>query len=79
MTSTLSHRGQLLLGAVRRNFQLLEEHSKTHPDEVNAIAGLIVAHVRSSRPEALLAAETGPVVRLSGEHVVPVLDAKETP
>lgn len=54
--STLSKQGQLLLGAVRRNFELLVELEKTHPGDVTAILAAMVQHIRSYRPQALMAA-----------------------
>lgn len=60
MTIALTTRGQVLLGAVRRNFELLDEHAKTAPGEVDAIVAAMVAHLRSWRPMLLRASEDIP-------------------
>lgn len=52
----MSERGQLLLRALQRNLDLVREHEKVSPAEVDAIAIMLVAHVRSWRPLALLQA-----------------------
>ena len=52
----MSERGQLLLRALQRNLELVREHEKVAPAEVDAIAVMLVAHVRSWRPLALLQA-----------------------
>ena len=46
----------MLIGAVRRNFELLEELRKTAPAEVDRILALMVSHIRSWRPHAVLVA-----------------------
>lgn len=51
----MSDRGKVLLGAVRRNFDLLREHEKVSIDEVELIVRAIVAHVRSWKPTAITA------------------------
>jgi hypothetical protein len=59
MNQTFSARGHTLLGAVRRNFDLLVEHEKTSPAEVAAIVDAMVAHLRSWKPQALLVVQEG--------------------
>ena len=46
----LSPHGTKLLGAMRRNLELLVEHEKRHPAEVDAIVRAMVAHLRSWKP-----------------------------
>jgi len=58
--SEMSPRGALLLGAIRRNFDLLAEHDKTHPLEVLAIVGAMVSHLRSWKAQALLVTSPEP-------------------
>lgn len=53
-------RAAALAGAVRRNFELLEELRKTEPAEAERILAMIAAHLRSCRPTALLQAEVSP-------------------
>lgn len=60
MTTTLTPRGQQLLLAVRRNFELLGELEKSAPGDVDFIVGAIVGHVRSWKPMALAAPEPIP-------------------
>ena len=55
--TTMSKQGQVLLGAVRRNFELLIELDKTAPGEVNEILAAMVQSVRSYRPQVLIAAQ----------------------
>lgn len=59
----MSAHGAALLGAVRTNFVLLAEHEKIAPDEVARIVEAMASHLRSWRPLALLAADTGPTPR----------------
>lgn len=61
--TTMSKQGQLLLGAIRRNFELLVELDKTAPGEVNEILAAMVKHIRSYRPQVLLAAQVPEVDR----------------
>jgi len=56
MTTDLTARGVTLLGAVRRNFELLAELEKTAPHDVDAIVAAMLAHLRSWKPMALLEA-----------------------
>lgn len=51
----MSPQGEKLLGAMRRNFELLVELDKTAPADVDAIVAVAVNHLRSWRPQALLA------------------------
>ena len=50
-------RGSVLLGAVRRNFELLVELDKSAPHDVDLIVAAMVAHLRAWRPMALLVVE----------------------
>lgn len=50
----MTDRGQQLQRAIAMNLQLLAEHEKTQPDEVDAIVLALVAHIRSWRPRALI-------------------------
>ena len=52
--STMSPSGKSLLGAMRRNLELLVEHEKVSRLEVEQIVEHLVAHVRSWKPQALL-------------------------
>lgn len=54
MTVDMTARGLQLLGAVRRNFELLREHDKVRPDEVDAIVAAMIAHLRGWKPLAVL-------------------------
>lgn len=51
----MTPRANMLLGAVRRNFELLADLDKTSPADVDAIVAAMLAHLRSWRPMALLA------------------------
>ena len=51
----MTPRGTMLLGAVRRNFELLVELEKSSPADVDAIVAAMLPHLRSWRPTALLA------------------------
>lgn len=53
----MSPQGAKLLGAVRRNFELLVELEKTAAAEVELIYAAMVAHIRSAKPQALIAAQ----------------------
>jgi len=59
----LSARGVNILRTLRATFAALEEHGKSHPDEVDELAASIASHIRSWRPYVLTAAE-GPVLSL---------------
>jgi len=50
-------KGSILLDAVRRNFELLVELDKSAPHDVNMILGAMVDHIRSFRPQVLIAAQ----------------------
>jgi hypothetical protein len=50
----MSPRGIMLQRSLARTLQPLTEHEKTHPAEVEEIFAMLVAHVRSARPIALL-------------------------
>lgn len=55
--TTMSSRGQVLCGAVLRNFELLRELDKTAPQDVDQIIGAMVATLRAWKPMALLNAQ----------------------
>jgi hypothetical protein len=52
----MSPRGQLLLRALRQNLELIREHEKLSPAEVDQIVIMLIAHVRSWKSLALLQA-----------------------
>jgi len=54
--------GKALLGAIRRNFELLVEHEKVAPAEVEHIVQAMVAHLRAWKPMALAIPEEVKVV-----------------
>lgn len=55
MTLTLmSRRGEQLLAALRMNLELIKEHEKVSPAEVDVMLAMLTAHLRSLRPQALL-------------------------
>ena len=60
MSSTLTARGKILLGAVRRNFELLIELEKTAPGDVDQICAAIVSTIRNWKPMALSGFDTSP-------------------
>lgn len=53
MSEALTPAGKKLLGAMRRNLELLAELEKTAPHDVEIIVGALTAHVRSWKPMAL--------------------------
>lgn len=55
-TATMSPKGRQLLGAVRRNLELLTELEKSAPGDVEIIVGALFAHIRSKWPIVQLAA-----------------------
>ena len=59
----MTPRGNQLLGAMRRNFELLADHDKLAPAEVDQIIAFAIAHLRSWRPQALLAMQADEVRR----------------
>ena len=50
----MTPRGQQLQRSLALTLQLLAEHDKAHPTEVDEIVAMLVAHVRSWRPQLLL-------------------------
>lgn len=55
----------MLLGAIQRNFALLDEHAKQHPVEVDLILAAMISHVRSWRPHAMRdSLDTAPAPRV---------------
>lgn len=54
---TMSTRGQQLQRSLAMTLELMKEHDKTAPAEVDILVALLIAHVRSWRPQALLAGE----------------------
>lgn len=69
VANTMSPRGATLLGAMRRNLELLVELEKTDPAAVALIVGTLVAHLRSWKPLAAVAVspplEAQPVVSIA--------------
>lgn len=62
---TLSPHGSKLLGAIQRNFALLDDHAKLHPAEVDLVLAAMISHIRSWRPSALRdSLDTALVVKL---------------
>jgi len=49
----MSPRGQQLLGSIARTLELVKEHDKLSPAEVDTIYSALLAHVRSARPALL--------------------------
>jgi hypothetical protein len=62
MTPLTPH-GSKLLGAIQRNFVLLDEHAKAHPAEVEAIVAAMVAHIRSWKPMIIRDLDTSPFAK----------------
>jgi hypothetical protein len=58
-TSPTIGRAAAIAGAVRRNFELIDELRKTEPAEAERILAMIAAHLRSCRP-VVLRAEVSP-------------------
>lgn len=56
----MTPRGKILLGAVRRNLELLREHEKISPADVDLIVSMLVADVRTWKPMALTSFDTSP-------------------
>lgn len=54
MTTSISPRGAQLQRDLAMNLQLLAEHEKVAPSEVDAIVAALISHVRSWRTQALL-------------------------
>lgn len=52
--TTISPRGAQLQRAFALNLQLLAEHEKVSPAEVDTIVAALISHVRIWRPQALL-------------------------
>lgn len=57
MIDGLSARGRQLAGAIAKNLELLRDHDKFAPAEVDALLAQLVAHVRNWRPQVLLTTE----------------------
>lgn len=58
----MTERGKQLARAMAMNLQLVREHDKTHPDEVDEILAALTSTLRSWKPSALRSSlETGPV------------------
>lgn len=54
---TTTPKGTLLLGAVRRNFELLVELEKSTPHDAVEIVAAMIDHIRAWKPQLLLAAQ----------------------
>lgn len=55
MTMPMSPRGQQLARSLAATLELIKEHEKLEPAEVDELYALIVNHVRSAHPHTLLA------------------------
>lgn len=51
---SLSPRGRQLAASIARTLEILREHDKTSPAEVDALLASLVQHVRAWRPQVLL-------------------------
>ncbi len=60
----MTRAGLILLGAMRRNLELLAELDMSAPADVDQIVAALVGHLRSWRPMALATLDTGPVARI---------------
>jgi hypothetical protein len=49
----MSQRGRELLGSLRKTLELLAEHEKASPEEVNQIVEHLIAHCRAWKPMLL--------------------------
>jgi hypothetical protein len=56
----LTGQAATLAGAVRRNFELIEELKKTDPQSAYVLYAFIATHLRSVSPQALLHAQVTP-------------------
>lgn len=52
--SNLNINAAMLVRSLRRTFELVEELKKTSPAEAANIYAVVIAHVRSAHPQALL-------------------------
>lgn len=55
MLATMSARGQQLARSLAATLELIKEHEKIAPAEVEQLYVLLVSHIRSARPQSLLA------------------------
>ncbi len=60
----MTERGKLLLGAMRRNLELLREHERASPAEVDQIVTMLVAHIRNWKPTSLTTMDTAPFMKV---------------
>lgn len=51
---TMSARGLQLQRSLAMTLELLKEHDKLHPEEVDALLSAILTHIRSSRSHLLI-------------------------
>lgn len=59
--SELSEYGTTLARSVAMTFELLKEHAKQHPAEVDAIYRSMVSHIRNHRAQVFTSLDTGPI------------------
>jgi hypothetical protein len=59
MIDALSPRGRQLAGALAKTLELVGEHGKTNQNEALVIALMLIAHVRNTWPQALVALQEG--------------------
>src|SRR4051812_25542281 len=74
MSVAMTPTGQKLLGAMRRNLELLVELEKTSPADVGAIVGALVSHLRSWKPMAAVAVPTPALDSAPFDLVEPAID-----
>lgn len=61
----MTDRGMMLLRGLRMNLQLLREHDKTEPAEVDDIIAAVMSDFRAWKPQAVTRTlDTGPFARL---------------
>lgn len=54
MITPMSKRGRELQRSIAMTLELVAEHDKTHPAEVDELLRAVLAHLRSARPHLLL-------------------------
>ena len=52
--TAMSPRGQQLQRSIAMTLELVKEHDKAHPTEVDELLRMLLAHIRSSRSHLLL-------------------------
>lgn len=54
--TAMSPRGAQLQRSIAMTLELVKEHDKSHPHEVDELLRMLLAHIRSARPHVLLEA-----------------------